>query len=352
MKILIYTESFFPNMGGLERNTFTLASTLMGMGHTPTILTTTEAQNTEGGYPFQVIRSQAYQTYFSAIRDADLVFINGGMALKISLLAWVLRKKYLIIYQNSHLYLRDNKGLLSLMSTSFRKFMANQAQFNITVSQHAHDVLKGLLSNPNIETLVNPIDAELEAIAVQKSQTPTPKVYDILFAGRIIEGKGIFILIDALKKVQNVLNLNIAFAGKGEHEAHLLKYAAEKQVNIAYLGRLDREELMDIYAQSKVLVVPSSTHIEGNPLVIAEALTLGLPIIASNQPAMIEAVGNAGYTFISGDADDLADKIKLLFNGQWTEKQHNTIIRKKEFSYKQYQTRLNAILQTVITPSV
>ena len=83
-------------MGGLERNTFTLASTLMGMGHTPTILTTTEAQNTEGGYPFQVIRSQAYQTYFSAIWDADLVFINGGMALKISLLAWVLRKKYLI----------------------------------------------------------------------------------------------------------------------------------------------------------------------------------------------------------------------------------------------------------------
>ena len=276
------------------------------------------------------------------------------MALKITLFAWFLRKKYLIIYQNSHLYLRDDKGFLSRLNTRFRKFMANQAGFNITVSQHAKDVLKGLLANPNIEKLVNPIDAELEQIAVQQSQTTTDKVYDILFAGRIIEGKGIFILIDALKKLQPTLNLRTAIAGKGEDEAILWQYAADKHISINYLGRLDREQLMGIYAQSKVLVVPSSTHIEGNPLVIAEALTLGVPIIASDQPAMVEAVGDAGYTFKSGNADDLADKIKMLFAPtEMQEKQQNTNVRKEEFSYKNYQNRLKTILQTVtVSPSV
>jgi glycosyltransferase involved in cell wall biosynthesis len=342
MKILIYTESFFPDMGGLERNTYTIATTLAASGHAVTVLTGT-LKTEETRYPFDVVRSRKYAVFFAEIRQTDLIFINGGISMKICVLALLLRKKYMILYANSNLYLRESDRF----GTQIRKFLAEKAALNIALSDYAKNRLKALLNNQKVEKLLNPIDGKLEQIAANKLQNKPNKIYDILFAGRMIEGKGIFILIDALASIKSTLkDLKIAFAGEGEHTEKLIAYAKEKNINSAYLGRLDNAELIDAYLQSRVLIVPSSTHIEGNPLVIAEAISLGVPVIASNQDAMIEAVGDAGYIFKSGESNDLADKIKLLFNGQnLLEKTNNTTIRKQEFSYAQYTFSLNKIVQ-------
>jgi glycosyltransferase involved in cell wall biosynthesis len=342
MKILIYTESFFPDMGGLERNTYTIATTLVALGHTVTVLTGT-LKTDDASYPFDVVRSRNYPAFFSAIRQTDLIFINGGISMKICGLALLLFKKYMILYANSNLYLRENDRF----GTRIRKFLAEKAALNIALSDYAKNRLKALLNNQKVEKLLNPIDGKLEQIAADKLNNKPNKIYDILFAGRMIEGKGIFILIDALASIKSTLkDLKIAFAGEGEHTEKLIAYAKEKGINSEYLGRLDNADLIDTYLQSKVLIVPSSTHIEGNPLVIAEAISLGVPVIASNQDAMIEAVGDAGYIFKSGESNDLADKIKLLFSGQnLLEKTNNTTIRKQEFSYAQYTFSLNKIVQ-------
>jgi glycosyltransferase involved in cell wall biosynthesis len=341
MKILIYTESFFPDMGGLERNTYTLATTLAKLGHETTVLTKT--LKSDGIiYPFEVVRSHQYKAFFNAIKQTDLVFINGGISLKICGISLLLHKKYAIIYANSNLYIRENDRL----GTKMRQFLAEKAALNIALSDYAKNRLKALLRNQKVEKLLNPIDGKLEQIAANKLQNKPNKIYDILFAGRIIEGKGIFILIDALAAIKPIFkNLKIAFAGEGEHTAKLIEYAKEKDISIAYLGRLDNDDLIDTYLQSKVLIVPSSTHTEGNPLVIAEAISLGVPVIASNQDAMIEAVGEAGYIFKSGESDDLAEKISLLFNElNLLEKTNNTTVRKQEFSYAQYTFCLNNIV--------
>ncbi len=345
MRILVFSENFFPNMGGLERNTFTLASTLSALGHEVTVLTGTLRTDNES-YPFEVVRSKSQSTYWAVIKQTDLIFINGGIALKICLAALVLRKKYLPIYIMYNTYISEKQGFVANMSMKLRKYLASKATLNISLSQYTKELLQSLSPNHAVEILLNPIDGELERIAAQKSGMSKNKTYDILFAGRMIEGKGIFILIDAISKIKPLLNLKIAFAGEGEDKEALLAYTKERQVDIDYLGRLNNEQIIEAYLQSKVLVVPSSTHKEGNPLVIAEAISLGLPIIASDQPPMIEAVGDAGYIFKSGSADDLAQKIKQLFNpDNLLEKTKATTIRKQEFSYAKYKTTLNSILQ-------
>jgi glycosyltransferase involved in cell wall biosynthesis len=48
------------------------------------------------------------------------------------------------------------------------------------------------------------------------------------------------------------------------------------------------------------------------PLVVAEALYFGLPIIGSNQEMIMEGMGAAGLSFESGNAAELADKIRTL----------------------------------------
>jgi glycosyltransferase involved in cell wall biosynthesis len=111
---------------------------------------------------------------------------------------------------------------------------------------------------------------------------------------------------------------------------------------------LNNEQIIEAYLQSKALVVPSSSHKEGNPLVIAEAISLGLPIIASDQPPMIEAVGKAGYIFKSGEADDLAQKIKQLFKDtNLNEKTEETEMRKHVFSYATYTMTLDNIVKKI-----
>ena len=346
MKILVFSENFFPDMGGLERNTFTLASTLSALGHETTVLTGT-LRTDDAVYPFDVVRSKDLGTYFSTIQKTDLIFINGGIALKICLFALLLGKKYMPIYITYNSYLSDNQGFKARLNTGLRKYLASKATLNITLSDYTKTLLQTKTPNHAVEILLNPIDGELERIAAEKKRFKIEKTHDILFAGRLIEGKGIFILIEALAKIK--MPLNVAFAGEGDDKDRLLAYAKDKKVPISYLGRLNNEQIIDAYLQSKVLVVPSSTHQEGNPLVIAEAISLNLPVIASNQPPMIEAVGDAGYIFESGNADDLAQKIKDLFSkNNLQEKTDNTLIRKQEFSYANYKTTLNNIVNKAI----
>lgn len=349
MRILVFSENFFPDMGGLERNTFTLASTLSELGHEVTVLTGTLKTDDEI-YPFKVVRSKSQSTYWAVIKETDLIFINGGIALKVCLAALVLRKKYLPIYIMYNTYLSEKQGFVANLNRVLREYLASKAKLNITLSQYTKELLQSLSPKHAVEILLNPIDGELERIAAQKNGMVKHKIHDLLFAGRMIEGKGIFILIDAIAELKSVRNLKVAFAGEGDDKDALLAYAKEKNVDIAYLGRLNNEQIIEAYLQSKVLVVPSSTHKEGNPLVIAEAISLGLPIIASDQPPMIEAVGNAGYIFKSGRADDLAQKIMQLFNGDnLQDKTKETQVRKQEFSYAKYKTTLNNILLKAAT---
>jgi glycosyltransferase involved in cell wall biosynthesis len=174
------------------------------------------------------------------------------------------------------------------------------------------------------------------------------KEYDLLFAGRLIDGKGIFHLLDALKILHPHLPLRVAFAGEGEEKDRLVEVAAKLDLPIKLLGRLDREALILAYRRARVLVVPSSTHTEGNPLVIAEALTCGTPVIASDQGAMVEAIGNAGTTFLRYDAADLARKIEWMFSDDnLSTCTQATKTRLSDFSNETYAERMRDVMHAL-----
>lgn len=329
-------------MGGLERNTFTLASSLAKMGHETKVLTETLDEDGGAAYPFATVRSSSPGAFFGCVRWADLVFVNGGLSMKVCTISRFLGRRYVPIYQMSTLFEREGAGWFSKRA---RAFMAAGAGMSLTVSHYAKTVLEGLLPGHEVVALPNPIDGELEQIVAQKKGLAADKSYDLLFAGRLIDGKGIFHLLEAVSKLRPSHELTVAFAGDGADRDRLLARAEALGLGIVYLGRLDRERLIDAYQRSRVLVVPSSTHTEGNPLVIAEALSLGVPVIASDQPAMVEAVGEAGLVFKRGSVDDLSEKIGLMFgHGQLEERAGLTFLRKAEFSYERYNERLKGVL--------
>ena len=345
MNILIYSETFWPDMGGMERNTYTLSKCLANQNNRVTLLTATPGRAIDE-YPFHVVRTSKKADILLHVFKSDLIIVNGGVSAKVCLSAIAFTKPYLVIYQTSELYSRRGRGYLTRVNNSMRKWMAEKAKMNICVSLYATTCLH--LKNNNCVALVNPIDEELEMIYTNLSEKSLKKKYDLLFAGRLIEGKGIFILLEAILTLGRK-DLSVAFAGEGNERSLLEESAKKKGVRIDFPGRLEREELVQMYMQSKVLIVPSSTHIEGFPLVISEALSVGTPVIASNQPAMVEAVGDAGLTFESFDSADLAEKIKVLLDNPdvLKEKTENAVKRKNGLSFKTYEKKLSDIISDV-----
>jgi glycosyltransferase involved in cell wall biosynthesis len=84
--------------------------------------------------------------------------------------------------------------------------------------------------------------------------------------------------------------------------------------NVAVVVTRSRAELLDFYRGARMLVVPS-LWFETYPMVIGEAMSHGLPVIASRIGGLPEIVENGvtGLLFEPGDHQDLAAKIRSLW---------------------------------------
>jgi len=81
---------------------------------------------------------------------------------------------------------------------------------------------------------------------------------------------------------------------------------------LVLLGRLDREALWDLYAQSTLLLHVSLT--EGQPQVLYEAAAAGLPIIATAVGGVASALGygTRGILVAPRDVDAIVKAIRSL----------------------------------------
>jgi glycosyltransferase involved in cell wall biosynthesis len=111
----------------------------------------------------------------------------------------------------------------------------------------------------------------------------TPKEDFYLFAGRLMEEKGIRHLIEAFQKN----NKKLVIAGTGE----LVEWVKSlDSPNIQYLGQQNQEQILDLLYRCKALIF-SSIWIESMPMTIIEAQMMGtIPIVAKsiNTNKMIE----------------------------------------------------------------
>ncbi|MFQ6106504.1 MAG: glycosyltransferase family 4 protein [Thermoplasmata archaeon] len=135
----------------------------------------------------------------------------------------------------------------------------------------------------------------------------------ILFIGRLIEEKGAQYAIQALPEViRNVGDVRLVVAGSGPYASDLQDLARDLGISdrVVFAGFVPEEELPFLYASSDVLVFPT-THVEGFPLVLAEALASGLPIVSSDIGGTSAAVthGETGFLFEPRDVQSLASHL-------------------------------------------
>jgi glycosyltransferase involved in cell wall biosynthesis len=75
-------------------------------------------------------------------------------------------------------------------------------------------------------------------------------------------------------------------------------------------GYIDDPARQELYRRALVFVLPSID--EGFGIPALEALTVGVPVIASNRGALPEVVGDAGVLFDPADAEALANHLAVV----------------------------------------
>jgi glycosyltransferase involved in cell wall biosynthesis len=126
-----------------------------------------------------------------------------------------------------------------------------------------------------------------------------------LLVSRLVPEKRHLDLIAAFKRA-NLPNWKLVLVGSADHpgtyQLEVMKKAAE--AGVVMTGFQQGLALQEIYSHACLFVLPSS-H-EGLPIALLEALSFGLPVIASDIPANIELGLSAGHYFQLGDIDALA----------------------------------------------
>lgn len=126
-----------------------------------------------------------------------------------------------------------------------------------------------------------------------------------LFAGRLAPEKGVETMLSAWKLLGTSIPLKVIGDGPLREEVRRAASGA-----IEYLGAQPRQNVLALMRDASLLVFPSIWY-EGLPMVILEAFSVGLPVIASRLGSMVSLVEDrrTGVHFRPGDAEDLAAKI-------------------------------------------
>jgi glycosyltransferase involved in cell wall biosynthesis len=137
----------------------------------------------------------------------------------------------------------------------------------------------------------------------------------VLYVGGITRGKRLLDAVDALVAVRRqVPDVELRVAGPATDSAYAARVAARVRElglgpNVELLGALPEERLLDEYRRARVLVLPSSQ--ETSPMVIAEAMAVGVPVVATRTggiPSLV-ADGETGWLVDVGDVAALADRL-------------------------------------------
>lgn len=195
------------------------------------------------------------------------------------------------------------------------------ARFTATVSEYNVDFLEALANGgePRVELVRNGIDMGRFAPA----ESPPTGPFTILSVARLVEKKGLPILIEACRTLRDRgYDFRCEIVGKGRLRAQLERQirGAGLQKVVRLVGPLAQQEVIDRYHRAHVVALPAIVGSDGNreglPVSIVEALACGVPVVSTPVTGIPEAVhdGVNGLIVPEGDPDALAEALERLID--------------------------------------
>jgi len=195
---------------------------------------------------------------------------------------------------------------------SFGRWILREADEVVTVSVAAAKFSKRLFSGRDYKVIYRGLELN-KFKDNQKIKNKYKNKVIILYSGRLIDGKGVNDLINAVDKVSSN-NWILLIAGDGSRKNDLKNQVLKLKLKnkVIFLGQIEREKLLGILNISDIVVNPSYT--EGLPTSVLEAAKCGKAIVATNVGGTREIIENniSGILVRPKDISILSQKIETL----------------------------------------
>lgn len=163
---------------------------------------------------------------------------------------------------------------------SIKHFFINQFDSYYTYGSKASEYLISFgANNQKIITGINTVDTEYYK-AHTSNTTVNTKTKQFLFIGQILERKGLLNTIKAFQHVDSK-NWHFTIIGTGPDEKKLKDFIEQEGLSkhISFVGYKQKEEILNYFSQSEILLMPSYREVWG--LVLNEGLSSGLFCLSS-----------------------------------------------------------------------
>lgn len=329
MKIVMVGIRGFPNVqGGVENHAEHLCTALTELGCEVEVVVRSNYQRPEVGPAWKSIqftsiwapRSKGLETIlhtflavlYAGIRRPDVLHIQAiGPGIMVPL-ARLLGLRVVVTHHGPD-YDRQKWGRFAkavlILGERFSMRLAHQ---RIVISR----VIEGIVRKKHARTsALIPNGVVLPTISTSTNITVkfalTPERY-ILLVSRIVPEKRHLDLIEAFSRAK-LDGWKLAIVGAADHPdayTQAVLDAAARVPGVVCTGYQSGTALSELYSQAGIFVLPSS-H-EGLPIALLEALSYGIPTVASDIPANLEVASPDINFFSLGNIDALAAVLQKM----------------------------------------
>jgi glycosyltransferase involved in cell wall biosynthesis len=211
------------------------------------------------------------------------------------------------VYAEAPDYRQTQTGVRGFLRRSFAKWVAKRALGFLAVSRFAEQFYtqlgfarEAVYPFGYFQTSNDWTEARPRLAADQRTQ--------VIFVGQLIPRKGVDILLQAIRPLfDEHPKLFLSVIGDGS-EARALRASAHSfgiSDRVTFEGVVSSDRIQSRLASADVLALPSRW--DGWGMVVNEALSVGVPVIASDRCGAADLIqhGVNGYVFRSEDVDDL-----------------------------------------------
>ena len=169
------------------------------------------------------------------------------------------------------------------------------------------EYLRRTVPGANLHKIVMGVD-----VGAFERSTPLPQGRTVLAIGRLVEKKGFAVLLDAVAQLPDV---RLRIVGDGPLRAQLAAAAARCDGRVELLGSRVPDAVRAELERADVLAMPCVVARDGDrdsmPVVVKEAMAMGLLVVASDEVGLPECVlAPWGFLAPPGDAGALAGGLR------------------------------------------
>lgn len=197
--------------------------------------------------------------------------------------------------------------------------------------------------NPFVRSVIIPDGVDLKEFNSEGNKIKLPLRRPIALCVSALEkGKRVELII---RTVAETGNMSLLICGRGEKKEQLYKLGKKLLGNRFDLKEYDFQKMPQVYRSADLFISASLPHYSFE-MVIVEALSCNLPIVANNDPIRKEIVGNAGILTNPTSINEFSKSIKKVMDTNWgTKPQEQAKIYSWEKVENMYLNLFNSLIK-------